>query len=76
MKHHYRSLAAAILLAGFLLGIRNGQVAIWKDDDPQPIRIFPWSAAILPAQIRKALEKGIYVDETSDIGLLIQDMIC
>lgn len=75
MKHCIRHLAAAFLLAGFILGIRNGQVAIWKDDDPQPIRTFPWSAAMLPSQIRQALEKGIYVEESSDIGLLIKDMI-
>lgn len=66
---------AAILLAGYLLGIRGGHVALWKQDDPQPIRIFPWSANMMPKEIRSALEKGIYVDADSDIGRLIEDMI-
>ena len=66
---------AADLLAGYLLGIRGGRVALWKRDDPKPLRIFPWSATMMPQKIRSALEQGIYVDEDSDIGRLIQDMI-
>lgn len=27
----------ALLLLGFLVGIHNGYVAVWKDEDPQPI---------------------------------------
>ncbi len=76
MKHSVRSLAATCLLLGFILGLHNGRVALWKSDDPQPIKIFPWSASFLPDNIRSALEKGIYVEEDSDIGILIQDMIC
>ena len=70
----YKQLAA-VLLAGYLLGIRGGRVALWKRDDPKPLRIFPWSATMMPQKIRSALEQGIYVDEDSDIGRLIQDMI-
>ena len=66
---------AAVLLAGYLLGIRGGYGALWKRDDPKPLRIFPWSATMMPQKIRSALEQGIYVDEDSDIGRLIQDMI-
>ncbi len=76
MNQPLRSFAAACLLLGFILGLRGGRVALWKSDDPLPIRIFPWSAALLPEKIRSALERGIYVDENSDIGRLIADMIC
>ncbi len=71
MKQHL----AAILLAGFLLGIRSGHVALWKQDDPQPLQVFPWSANMLPRKIRIALERGLFVEEDSDIGRLIADMI-
>jgi hypothetical protein len=66
---------AAMILVGYLLGIRSGHVALWKQDDPQPLRVFPWSANMMPHKIRQALEKGIYVEKDSDIGRLIQDMI-
>jgi hypothetical protein len=60
---------------GYLLGVKNGQIAIWKDNDPQPARVFPWSMVLLPGPIQEALEKGIYVEADSDIGRLIADMI-
>lgn len=75
MKHPVRRAAAAMLLAGFLLGIRNGQVALWRGDDPEPVRVFPWYSSMLPGQIRSALENGLRIEEESDIGKLIQDMI-
>lgn len=71
----FRKQLAMVLLVGYLLGIRNGRVALWKQDDPEPLRIFPWSAAMLPGQIRQALEDGIHVEADSDIGRLIEDMI-
>ena len=65
----------AIILAGYLLGIRSGHIALWRHGEQTPLRIFPWSANMMPQKIRSALEQGIYVEEDSDIGRLIQDMI-
>ena len=75
MKPPIRSVLTAVLLFGFLLGIRNGQIALWKDNDPQPLRVFSWRAMLLPQQIQDALTKGIHIEEDSDIGQLIRDMI-
>lgn len=66
---------AAIILAGYLLGIRGGHIALWKNGEQTPLRIFPWSATMMPQKIRTALEQGIYVEEDSDIGRLIREMI-
>lgn len=71
----YRKRLITLVLIGYLIGIKGGQVAIWKLDDPQPLRVFPWSAAMLPSQIRSALEKGIRVEADSDIGRLLDEMI-
>lgn len=75
MKQPISQTLCALLLLGYLLGVKNGQVAIWKGNDPQPARVFPWSMALLPGPIQRALEKGIYIEEESDIGRLIADMI-
>ena len=75
MKRPLYQMLTALILSGFLLGVRNGQVAIWKDNDPQPIRVFNWSVSLLPSPIQEALIKGIRIDSDSDIGQLIQDMI-
>lgn len=71
MKRHL----AIVMLAGFLLGIKGGHVALWKYGEQEPLRVFPWSASVMPQKIRSALTQGIYVEESSDIGRLIQDMI-
>lgn len=75
MARTIRTYASLFILLGFLLGIQGGRVAIWRNDDPQPIRVFPWSTALLPAPIRQALENGIYVEDDSDIGKLIDEML-
>ncbi len=46
-------------LAGYLLGISRGYVAVWRDDDPQPWLITEMPASALPPADQAALEKGI-----------------
>lgn len=58
-----RGICAAALSLGFLLGIHDGRVALWKGEDPQPVRIYPKSAAVLPPEDRAALEKGIHLPD-------------
>lgn len=67
-------LFATLLLLGFLLGIHNGKVALWKDNEPQPCRIFPYSAALLPRDIRNALEAGIHIQSEADLDRLLESL--
>lgn len=67
-KHIY-----CILLFGYLLGIHNGNVAIWKGDDPKPLRVFPYSASSLPEAERQLLEKGIPIDNLRELTRYIED---
>ena len=62
-----------ILLLGYLLGIHNGNVALWKDGDPKPLRVFPYSAASLPEADQRLLEKGIPIDSLGDLTRYIED---
>ena len=41
-----------LLLVGFLLGIYHGRIAVWRAPDPEPVKVFPYYAAILPSQMR------------------------
>lgn len=70
---HIKSILPGILLLGFLLGIHDGMIALWKDQDPQPIRVFPYSAASLPRSDREALEKGIHVDSAEELMRFLED---
>lgn len=69
------SILYSIMLFGFLLGIHNGQIAIWKDDDPKPAIILPYKADSLPLRDRLALKKGIHFDSIQDIEKMLQDYL-
>ena len=63
------------LIFGFLLGIQDGNVALWEDGKANPIRVFPYSANNLPPADREALEKGIHLDNKLQLIRLIEDYL-
>lgn len=63
------------MLGGYLLGIYRGSVALWKDDDPTPIRIFPCSVITLPYDVRQALQSGIHIETEADLQRLLEDYL-
>jgi len=65
----------SILALGFLLGIHQGRVALWKDNDPKPIKVFPYYASMLPKADQQALEKGIHLDDDVDLRKLLEDYL-
>lgn len=65
----------SIALLTILLGIHNGQIAVWKDDDPQPFLILPYKADMLPVKDRIALNKGIRFDSFQDLEQILQDYL-
>ncbi len=60
-------------MTGFLLGIRNGRIALWKEEDPLPLYVFPISADALPTADRAALERGIHVADPTALAKLLED---
>lgn len=70
-----RKTASVFLLLGILIGIYNGRVALWKDQDPEPYRVFPYPAAAVPAEIREALEHGIRIDSEADLEALLENLL-
>ena len=68
-----RAILANILLFGFLLGIHEGKVALWKDNHKKPIKVFPYAASQLPEADQKRLEQGVHVDSLGELYSLIQD---
>lgn len=66
-------IAGLILLAGFLLGIHDGRVAIWKDGCSQPYRVIPCPAFLLTRSQQDALAAGIPIRNMTDVEKLIRD---
>ena len=63
------------LLLGFLLGIHNGYIALWKDGDAQPVQVYPYKAAHLPVSDQMALEKGIVTESETELAQLLEDYL-
>lgn len=64
-----------ILLLGFILGVRNGYITLWRDGETEPVKVFPYRASMLPEEDQKALEKGIPIQENSELERLLQDYL-
>ena len=68
-------LLSSLAAFGMLLGIHNGCIALWNSDDPEPVRVFPYRAALLPEQDRQLLETGIPIHDESRLHSLLEDYL-
>ena len=62
-----------LLLFGFILGIHEGKVALWKDGQKKPVTVFPYQASTLPEADQQRLKEGIHVDSLGELYKLIED---
>lgn len=71
----FRGLCISIMFCGFLLGIHDGKVALWVDEDPQPLQVFPYQASLLPEEDQQALRKGIHAGNPQELARLLEDFL-
>lgn len=60
---------------GLLLGVYEGRLALWLDDDPKPARIFSLSVESLPAEDQYALRRGISIQSSEDLARVLEDFL-
>lgn len=66
----------SILLSfGLLLGVHNGYIALWQGNDPEPARVFPYRASLLPERDQRLLEAGIHIESESRLHSLLEDYL-
>ena len=76
MKHHrLQHMLCSLLLFGFLIGVHEGRIALWKDGSPEPWRVFPYPVCVLPGKDRIALKNGIRVDSMEDLNRLLENYL-
>ena len=63
------------LIFTFLLGSRDGFIALWNSCDPEPDQVFPYSIASLPPADRAKLEKGIRIHSREELNRLLEDYL-
>ena len=74
MKNRKNRALAALILS-FVLGSYNGQIALWREGQAQPLRVFPYQVAALPEKDQAALEKGIPLGSEEELIRLIEDYL-
>ena len=70
-----RTILANIMLLGFILGIHEGRIALWRDNQKKPMKVFPYQASMLPEEDQKRLEEGIHVDSLNELYKLVEDYL-
>ena len=68
-----RSLPAAMLAAGLVLGTHAGYVALLRDG--RPLRIYSVPAACLPRKDQAALIRGIPAGTGAELSALLEDFL-
>ena len=71
---NFRKLTLVIIM-GFLLGIHNGYIALWKDGNEDPVEVFPFRAEMLPRVDHEKLSHGIRIDSANELAQLMEDYL-
>ena len=64
-----------ILLFGFLLGIYEGKIALWKDNQEKPIKVIPYQVSMLPKEDQQALKRGIRFESMRELYQFVEDYL-
>ena len=75
MNKQIQRLCALYLAAGFLLGIRNGRLTLWRGDDPHPVQIYDIREDTLPPADRIALHRGIRIESRQQLWEVLENYL-
>ena len=73
MRTPIRTLFSLALACGFLLGIHNGKVALWRDGESRPEQIYDIRADSLPPADRLELGRGIRAESREAVWELLEN---
>lgn len=74
-KKHLSNLLCCAMLAAYLLGIHEGKIALWKGNDPEPIKVFDYSASQLPEDAQRQLEVGVPIKSIRELRALAEQYL-
>ena len=63
------------LVWAFLLGSRDGFLALWILPEKEPAYLFPCRVSSLPPADQKLLEEGIQVESKEELMALLEDYV-
>jgi hypothetical protein len=63
------------LMLSFLLGVHEGRLALWKDQDPTPCKVFPCPVVVLPKAVQQQLKTGLRLETMDDVNSLLENFL-
>lgn len=64
-----------LALLAFTLGVHGGHIALWRDGSSTPVRVFPVRTEMLPPADARALQKGIRIENETELAHALEDYL-
>ena len=75
MNQRLKTRAAMLLLATFLLGLRDGRLTLWREGSDHPEQIYDIREDSLPPADRVALRRGIRVESREALWMILENYL-
>lgn len=75
MRNTIRHPLALALALSFLLGIRDGKLALWRSGRAHPEQIYDIRADTLPPSDQLQLRRGIRLDTREEVWLVLENYL-
>ena len=73
-RQHRRALALGLCM-GFLLGIRDGKLTLWREGESHPEQVYDIRADTLPPADQILLAQGIRVEDRQELWELLENYL-
>lgn len=73
MTKHTRAALALTLACGFLLGLHDGKLTLWRDGVRHPEQVYDIREDSLPPADRLQLRKGIHLENREDVWQVLEN---
>ena len=75
MRKQIRRICTMALAMGFLLGIHEGKLTLWREGQSHPEQIYDIRADSLPPADQLRLRRGIRVEDRQQLWLLLENYL-
>lgn len=62
-----------LIILGLYLGLYRGNLALWNENEREPVHIFPYPVELYPQADQKALRQGIPIRDGGELHKLLED---
>ena len=75
MNRRTKTRAAMVLLAGFLLGLHDGRLTLWREGTVHPEQIYDIRGDSLPPADQIKLRRGIRVESREELWEILENYL-